>query len=213
MREHFAIFFRQLRRRLVRAVNGIQRHVIEKRPVPAACGNQALELAGEKIRGITVLADGFPVAVPVVETLAGLPVIRDQRAVETVMMIEAALERQLALIPVSEMPFANEGGVVSRLFEGFREGALIGQHARGIVAVGALLHAVPKGIPPGQESRARRRAHRMHVELREARPFPGEPVEIRSLGPAAVESGKMPVHVIGQQHHDVGLGILGVKGE
>jgi hypothetical protein len=142
---------------------------------------------------------------PVVPKAAGLAIIRYQGAVETVVMIKAPLERQLALIPVSKVPFADEGGVVAGWLEGLSERALVGQHSRNIIAVGALLHAIAKRIPAGKESRARRRTDRMYIELRESYAFLREPVEIGGSHGPAIETGVMPGHVISQKHHNVGF--------
>ena len=46
-----------------------------------------------------------------------------------------------------KVPFADKGSVVAGLLQSLGERALVRQHSRNIIAMGALLHAIPKRIP------------------------------------------------------------------
>ena len=163
--------------------------------LPMSCGRVAL------------LLDRLVVAEPVehaVLVVGEVIQLADHRAV---LVVEAALPRPILLVGVAEMPFADDRGLVAGLLEALRHEPL-----GGVQAVGGDggndggLQAVAERIAAGHQRRARRRAHRLHVELRELRAARGERVDVRRLDVrAAVEADILPAEVVGDDVDDVGF--------
>ena len=144
------------------------------------------------------------VAVPVIVMSSDFVIIRDQCAIKTVLVVESPLHWQVAFVPVSQVPFTDDGCEVSCFLERIRKGALVGQHAGDVIAVRTLFHAIAKRIPPCEKGRTGRRTNGMNIKLREADTFTGESIQIRRGNRAADKTGMMPVHVVGEYNQDVG---------
>ena len=156
---------------------------------------------------VAFLLDRLVVAEPVehaVLVVREVIQLADHRAV---LVVEAALLRPILLVGVAEMPFADD----RRLVAGFLE-ALRHEPLGGVEAVGGAgrnddrLQAVAEGIAAGHQRRARGRAHRLHVELRELRAARGQRVDVRRLDVrAAVEPDILPAEIVRHDVDDVGL--------
>src|SRR5262245_28263220 len=99
---------------------------------------------------------------------------------------------------MAEMPFTNDGSVVTGLLE-----ALGHEPFAGIEAVGGSsgndhgLQSVAERITAGHQRRPRRRAHGLHVELRELRAASRQRVNVRCLNVGrTVESDVLPPEIV-----------------
>ena len=129
---------------------------------------------------------------------------------------EAAVERFIGRLQ-SEMPLADDGGVVTGVRQRLRQQRrVVGQIAP---AVADLLanhagHTDEIRIAPGQERRARRRTdRRIRMKIREAHPLGGQPVDggARQVR-GAVRRQIAVTQVVDQDHQNVGrLGRHGVR--
>src|SRR5262249_665069 len=65
------------------------------------------------------------------------------------------------------------------------------------------LQTVSEGITTGHERGARRRTHRLHIELFEFRPAGGEFVEVRGLDVGAAKTDILPAEVVCNDVNDI----------
>ncbi len=124
------------------------------------------------------------------------------------------------VLPVAEVPFADQRGEVARAVETFRDGILAGGEIpdRFRVAQPALFRSAflgafrpdgevkAGGVFAGHQSRARRRADGHRVGLRKANRFTGEAVEVGRLvqiRPVTAEVG--PAEIVGENEKNIRL--------
>ena len=162
---------------------------------------------------VTFLLDRLVVAEPVqhaVLVVREVIQLADHRAV---LVVEAALLRPILLVRVAEVPLADDRRLVAGLLEALRH-----EPFGGVQPVGrdgrndGGLQAVAEGIAAGHQGRARRRAHRLDVELRELRAARGQRVDVRRLDVrAAVEADILPAEIVGDDVDDVGFAFTRIR--
>jgi len=140
----------------------------------------------------------------------GIVQLADHRAV---LVVKASLLRPILEVGVAEVPFADDRRLVARVLEALRH-----EELRRIEAVVGRagdddgLQAVAEWIAARHQRRARRRAHGLHIELRELRAFRSELVEVRRLDVrSAIKAHILPAEIIGDDVDDVRFFILGVQ--
>lgn len=125
----------------------------------------------------------------------------------TVLIVKAALLGPILPVRVTQMPFPDDGGVVSGLSQRLWHEPFVCCQA-----VGAHrwddqgLQSVAERIAPGHQRRPRGRTHRLCVELFQPRTRRSEPVNVRRLDiRAAIETDILPAEIVGNDMNDVGL--------
>ena len=123
--------------------------------------------------------------------------LADHRAV---LVVEAALPGPVFLVSVPEVPLADNGSLIARLFQGLRQEPFARvQPVRGDGGNDRRLQTVVEGHP-------RRRAHRLRVELFEPRAGRGELIKVRCLDICrTVEADILPPQVVCNDVNDVGF--------
>ena len=194
-------------RRLVRRVRGVEGEIEIERLVGVLRLDVFDRVVAEELGRVALLADRLVVAIPVEHAMLLVREVIQLADHRAVLVVEAALPGPILLVGVAKMPLADD----RRLVAGFLE-ALRHEPLGGVQAVGGDggndggLQAVAERITPGHQGRARRRAHRLHVELRELRALRGELVEVRRLDVrASVEADILPAEVVGDDVDDVGF--------
>jgi len=129
--------------------------------------------------------------------------LADQRAV---LVVEAALPRPVLAVGVTEVPLADDRGVVAGRAESLRQQPLAGVEAVGVAGEDdRCLQSVAERIAAGHQRGARRRAHRLRVELVHPRATAGQLVDGRRADVGAVVAHVLPAEVVGHDVDDVGL--------
>ena len=196
-------------RGLIRRVRSCEGEVQEQRRFWILLVDQPNGFVPEEGRVIALLLDNLVVPVPVLDAVRlvlEMIDLADQRPVE---LVEPALPRPELGLGMAEMPFADQGGVVSHLFERLRQQPLVGRKA--VLAArrdNRGLQPVAQGIAPRHQSGPRRGAHRLSVELEELDSGFGEAVEVRRLDVGTVEADVFPAQVVGNDVKDVRQGRL-----
>jgi len=108
----------------------------------------------------------------------------------------------------SQMPLAGHIGPVPLLFQGFGHGGhVLRQSGGGAVSGQNGPDSGPGRIPSGQQRRPGRTAHRaVRIEVAEATPAGGQPVEIRSAEIGRPHARQIPIPlVVGDEDHEIRL--------
>src|SRR5262245_18462266 len=138
-------------------------------------------------------------AVPVVSEIINRPIVM------AVLMIEAASGRQVSPLEMAQMPLADCGGRVTRLFQRLWQRAFIQRQT--VLRPRpdyAYLQTMTHRITPRHQSGACRRTDRLRVKLVEPRPPCRQFVEIGGLVLlAAVEAHIGAAQIVGQNQDDV----------
>jgi len=106
---------------------------------------------------------------------------------------------------VSQVPLAEQAGVVASLVQALGNGRLAGIEqgatAVGVDGAGAVV------VPAGHQRGAGRGTHGAHIEIREPGAGAGQPVQVRRADHrVAMEAKVSPALVIGHDQHHVGSG-------
>ena len=156
---------------------------------------------------VAIFLHRLVIAKPVEHTGIAVRVIIQLPDHRAVLVIETTLLGPIFRVGVAEMPLADDRRGVTGALETLRHEIL-----RGIEAVtgGAgddnRLQAVTERITARHQHRARRRTHRLHVELRELRPARRQRVNARRLDVrAAIEADILPAKIVGHNVDDVGF--------
>jgi hypothetical protein len=215
----------QLRRRHQREVRRVVRQVEEERlaglarvvdepkaevrpqvrrvPVVAEDGRAARRGNAVEVEGLA--SPGGQRIVPAAEALVGEKHAAGAQAQHAV---EAALPGRRPVV-LAQVPLAGHRGEVAGLAQhlGDRDAAVAepAGGARRALAddIVEVAHARLVRVQAGQQARARRRAARRGVELREADAGACERVEVRGGNLAAVGTDVGPAHVVDEHHDDV----------
>ena len=204
MGEFFQLFFRCLKRRVRR----VERHIAEIRrgALRVLCDKPAGR-AGDQVGGVSLLAAGLFVEVPVALALAGQCKIVDRAVVMAVKMREPLIVRVPFRVVVAEVPFAKHATVpVARLGQRLRQRDLGGIQAKMPPwRNDRPRHPKPDWVAAGHQPGARWAAHREHVKTIQFHPLTGDPIKMRRRDAVRVEADVGPAQVVGHDDNDVGL--------
>ena len=206
-------------RQVVRVVRRLVRHVGEEGLAAAAVGiDVADQLVGVGLGRVVIVGQFLQVAPVLGEErlrhgggdVRHVPVAAaavEQREVA----LEAARARDLVGL-LAHVPLADHVGVVAGILQQLRhrddtvvEITLVPGHAR-LVGRDPLVHvaqAVEVRIDAAEQHRARGRAARVRVEIREAHALAGERIEVRRPDLAAERAHVSEAHVVGKDDDDV----------
>ena len=207
-----------LQRHLVRRVAGLRREVHEERLV----GVDHLRVADELDRlvrevvgdVVAVLGPARRVDLVVVVDEVGIPVVRlaaepAVEALEPAPERPPALERgEVALLARRQVPLADAVRVVPVLGEHLGDEAVLERDARrdpreARRELGDRRHAVARRVATGQQRRARRRAQRGRVEVRELHAAIGDAPHVRGLDRAAEHVHRPVADVVPREEQHV----------
>ena len=202
-----------LLRRLIGRVRRVEGQIEEERGGRVVLVDELHRVVAEERGRIALLLDDLVVAVPVDHAVLLVREVVDLADQRAVLVVEAALPGPVLPVGVAEVPLADDGGVVAGLLERLGQQPLVGRQAVGVALRNdRRLQAVAQRIAPGHQGGARRRAHRLGVELLELRALGGELVEVRRLDVRAVEADVLPAEIVGDDVEDVGSAVGGARG-
>jgi hypothetical protein len=114
---------------------------------------------------------------------------------------------------VAQVPLADDRSLVARLLERLWQQPLVRCQAKGVAGWDDRgLQPIAERVASRHQRGARRRAHRLGIELLEARAGPGELVDIWCLDVGAVEADILPAEIVGHDVDDVRFRALGRGG-
>ena len=199
-----AVLFQILLRRLVWAVNGVERQVEEERFAAVVGFDEAGGLSGHQERRIAVLNNGAAIAVPVQDRAPHVREGIDRGGVVAVVVVKAPLQRQVGALPFAEVPLAHHPSAIACLAQGLGDGALVEEHAVPRLRCRPDLHSVLPGITPRHQAGPCGGADGLYVELRQLHALSSNPVNVRRRHlPPPVEADLFPAHVVREKHHEV----------
>lgn len=119
---------------LVWVVNGVKRQVQEEGPAGIVTLDQLDRLAGQQQGRVAGLDHRPSVAVPIQNAASVPPAMQcegiDFTGIVAIVMVEPALQGQVFLLPLPEVPLADNPGGVADVAQHLGDGALVGQHAK-----------------------------------------------------------------------------------
>ena len=217
-----------------RPVHGIERHVEEEGPILFLFGDDSFRLGGDQIRGVAFFPEGHFVAVPIINSeasrsvvLDGVGVVIDSPGVVTILVHEAALQGQVLLQPLAQVPFPYQGGEIAGLSQGLSQRPFA--HVQGVnsprgftslvdcqgqsqpfqvTGLSEILrppvHPGAKGVTPGEKRSPRGGTDGVGVELCQFHSLPCQLVDVRRrAGVTSIGAKLGPAQVIGQHEDDV----------
>ncbi|MFO0875344.1 MAG: hypothetical protein U0575_15435 [Phycisphaerales bacterium] len=158
-------------------------------------------------RRVALFLDLLVVAEPVDHAVLCVGEVVDLADQRAILVIEAALTRPVLLVGVAKVPLADDRRLVPRLLERLRKQPFVGREAVGVARGNDRgLKAVAERIAARHQAGPRRRAHRLDVELLDARAGGGEAIEVRRPDVGTVETDVLPAEVVRDDVDDVGPG-------